>query len=100
MAKKIIWSPRAKKDRWEILEYWHNRNRSKNYSRKLFRKFQEAVQQIASHPEIGKITSFEKIRSFIVQDYLIIYEEFPDHILILVIWHSRQDPNKLEKILG
>ena len=74
MAKRIVWSIRAKTDRREILEYWHCRNKSKAYSQKLFRYFQETLVQISKTPTIGKPTSALGVRSMVVRDYLIIYE--------------------------
>lgn len=62
MAKKVIWSKQALKDRREILQYWIERNSSKIYSVKLNNLFVDAVQLIASHPNIGIQTDFENVR--------------------------------------
>lgn len=62
MAKKVIWSKQALKDRREILQYWIERNSSKIYSVKLNNLFVDAVQMIASHPNIGVQTDFENVR--------------------------------------
>ena len=35
MAKRVIWSKKAQKDRREILQYWKQRNLSNAYSLKL-----------------------------------------------------------------
>jgi len=95
MAKQIIWSFKAQTDRKRILQYWIERNQSKSYSQKLYRLFQEAVRLIASYPNIGTPTSFGQVRSKVVRDYQIFYEEAGDAIHILTIWDSRQDPEKL-----
>ena len=96
MAKHIIWSLKAQNDRMEILKYWKNRNKSSVYSKKLFVLFQEAIQIIAKHPEIGSLTEFDSIRSKVVRDYQIFYKASEDAIQILAIWDSRRDPEKLE----
>jgi len=62
VAKKVIWSKQALKDRREILQYWIERNSSKIYSVKLNNLFVDAVQLIASHPNIGVQTDFENVR--------------------------------------
>ncbi len=62
MAKKVIWSKQVLKDRREILQYWIERNSSKIYSVKLNNLFVDAVQLIASHPNIGVQTDFENVR--------------------------------------
>ena len=48
MAKEIIWSETAQKDRKEILLYWKNRNKSSTYSKKLNILFDDAAEIIAS----------------------------------------------------
>ncbi len=99
MAKQIIWSTRAQNDRKQILEYWRSRNKSNTYSKKLDQRFREAINIIRDYSQIGKQTDDQKVRIKIVKDYLLIYEETSDSIIVLTIWDSRQDPKKLEKIL-
>jgi plasmid stabilization system protein ParE len=95
MAKQIIWSFKAQTDRKGILHFWATTNQSKTYSRKLSRLFQEAVKLIAQHPNIGTPTEFGQVRSKVVRNYQIFYEEIEDTIHILTIWDSRQAPDKL-----
>ncbi len=99
MAKPVIWSLRAQDDRKQILEYWRQRNQSNTYSKKLNELFQESIKIIANFPLIGELTSDKKARVKVVRDYLIIYEETVDEIRILTIWDSRQDPDRLRKVL-
>lgn len=99
MAKQVIWSLRAQNDKKEILDYWRQRNKSNTYSKKLNELFKESIKIILDFPQIGKVTDDTKARIKIVRDYLIIYEETETQIFILTIWDSRQDPEKLKKIL-
>lgn len=99
MVKKIIWSQRAQDDRKQILKYWINRNKSNTYSKNLDMRFREALKIIRDFPQIGKLTDDQKARIKIVKDYLLIYEETEDSIILLTIWDSRQNPQELEKIL-
>ncbi len=99
MAKRIIWSNRAQLDRKEILEYWKNRTNSSSYSKKLDSLFTVALTIVKKYPQIGKLTDDPKARIKIVREYLLIYEETEDSIILLSIWDSRQDPEKLEKII-
>ena len=100
MAKQVIWSLRAQNDKKEILDYWRQRNKSNTYSKKLNELFKESIKIILDFPQIGKVTDDTKARIKIVRDYLIIYEETETQIFILTIWDSRQDPDRLKKILG
>lgn len=99
MAKQIIWSLRAQKDKKEIYKYWSERNKSNSYSQKLNQLFKEAIQLLREHPYIGTSTDDDSIRIKIVKDYLLIYEVTATSINILSIWDGRQDPSKLEDIL-
>jgi toxin YoeB len=99
MAKQIIWSLRAQKDKKEIFKYWSERNKSNRYSQKLNQLFKEAIQLLRDHPYIGRSTDDESVRIKIVKDYLLIYEVTETSINILSIWDGRQDPSKLEDIL-
>lgn len=96
MVKRIIWSLKAQADRKQILTYWNNRNKSANYSKKLNQRFKEALQAICKNPKIGKQTDDSKVRIKIVKDYLLIYEETEDAVILLTIWDSRQNPDKLD----
>jgi toxin YoeB len=99
MAKRIVYSQRAKADKKQILSYWQQRNKSNTFSKKLQQQFKAATKIISEFPQIGELTDDKKARIKVVRDYLIIYEEFDAQIFILTIWDSRQDPDKLSKIL-
>jgi plasmid stabilization system protein ParE len=100
MAKPIVWANKARKDLFEILEYWVNRNKSKTYSIKLNFAFEKIIETIAEHPKIGKLSGYNDIRFGILKPYLIAYQEFKSEILIITIWDTRQDPEKLKKIIS
>jgi len=95
VKKKIVWSLRAQQDKFKILDYWIDRNKSKTYAEKLLRLFNEAAILISHHPEIGKPTSVNNVRAKIIRDYLMIYEDKEFQVDILLIWDSRQKPSKL-----
>jgi toxin YoeB len=97
MAKRIVWSQRARSERFAILEYWIKRNKSKIYSTKLNELFVKAVLTISKYPKIGKRTDVKNVRVKIVRDYLVIYEITEREIIILTIFDSRQDPNLIIK---
>jgi toxin YoeB len=93
MAKrKIVWSDRAKKRLYEILEFYIARNKSKEYSIKLYKLINKEVKLLVKYPELGLKTSDESIRGLIIQDYNIYYEIAQDRIIIHTVWDSRQNP--------
>lgn len=96
MARQIVWSRRAQKDRRAILEYWIQRNNSTAYSRKLDALLREAVKLISEFPLIGSPTNVDDVRIKSVGDYLIFYVESQERIHVLTIWDRRRDPEKLK----
>ena len=95
MAKRIIWTIEAQRDRKDILQYWTERNKSKGYARKLDQLLREALKFIVSHPGIGIKTDFENVRAKLLKDYYIFYQ-VDEAITILSIWDCRRDPEKLK----
>jgi toxin YoeB len=69
MAKEVVWSLRALKERKDILDYWRLRNKSTSYSKKLNQLFKESVKIITDFPQIGKPTDDLNTRIKIVRDY-------------------------------
>jgi plasmid stabilization system protein ParE len=99
MVKQVIWSRLAHNDRFNILDYWTQRNKSVIYSKRLNQIFENTAELISKHPKIGKQTGIQNIRIKIVKDYLFTYRETDDFVEILTIWDSRQDPEKFERII-
>lgn len=92
MAKQIIWTERAQKERVELLNFWIKNNKSTVYSRKLNELIQRSLRIISNYPMIGKPTRIKNVRVKILSNYLIIYEVEPQKIIVLSIWDSRQNP--------
>jgi len=99
MVKQIIWSKRAKEDKRDILKYWLRRNKSNVYPIKLNKLLKETVFWIVENPSVRRKTDYQGIFVKIVKDYQIIFEENETTIFILTIWDSRQNPEKLLKII-
>ena len=99
MAKKIIWSHKARNDQFQILEYWYNRNKSIVYPRKLFQLISKAIEKLASEKIPRRSTEFEGVNVKIVRSYKVFFKEDDQSIYIISIWDTRQDPDKLEDIL-
>jgi plasmid stabilization system protein ParE len=96
MAKRVIWSVRARDERQAILEYWNIRNGNKDYSRKIAEEFREAIQYIAEHNYIGVATDEKNVRIAVSGHYLIFYEIKKDAVEVLTVWDTRRDPQNLK----
>lgn len=99
MVREVIWSLDAKRAKFEILEYWNERNKSKAYSKKLNHLFINSIKTIQSYPFAGKKTQIENVRLRVVRDYMIFYEINEKQIRILIIWDTRRDPDTMHEYL-
>lgn len=97
MAREIIWTERAQKDRIAIFIYWNRRNKSTLYSKKLNELIKESLLLISRHPLIGQLTDKENVRVKILRDYLIFYQTTAKEIVVLSVWDCRQKPEDPKK---
>jgi len=96
MAKnRIIWSHKAKIKLFIILDFYTERNKSKTYSKKLYKKFTKELSLLIKQPEIGIKTDIESVRGLIVEDFILFYEISPENIIVHTVWDCRQNPNDL-----
>lgn len=96
MAKReIVWTRNSEIQLQEILVFYTKRNKSRNYSLKLYRKFKAELKNVALKPEIGLKTKLDQVRGLIVGDYFLFYKILHDKILVLKVWDCKQNPDKL-----
>jgi len=95
MVRKVVWTKTAQQNRKEIYTYWNNKNKSTNYSNLLNNAINRTLKLLTEYPRLGKSTKIKNVRVKILKDYLIIYEFNTKEIIVLSIWDTRQNPNKL-----
>jgi addiction module RelE/StbE family toxin len=96
MARKVEWTNRALKDRFQILSYWINRNKSNSYSIKLDDLFIESLKLLSLFPFAGKPTRVANVRMKIIKKYVLVYQVTDNEIIVLRLWDSRQNPQNLK----
>jgi addiction module RelE/StbE family toxin len=94
--REVIWSPTAKRKLLAILEFFIERNKSNNYSLKLYNTFQKQLLIIQKSPDIGIKTDMKDIRGLIVLDYTLFYEVTDANIIVHTVWDNRQNPDDLK----
>ena len=68
MALKVEWTERAYLHIEEVLNYWEDKNGSRNYSIKLYDWIQSSLELLATYPESGRRTENQRLRKKIVKD--------------------------------
>ena len=96
MAKGIIWTLQAKKEREEILNYWFKITGNKKHSRKLALQFRETVRYLAKYNYLGRPTDINNVRDTIAGDYLMFYKISDTFIEIVSIFDCRRNPEDLD----
>jgi plasmid stabilization system protein ParE len=91
-----VWTRNSEIQLQEILEFFAVRNKSNQYSQKLYRKFKSELRKVAQNPEIGIKTRLALIKGLIVGDYFLFYEILEDKIMVLKVWDCRRNPEKLD----
>ena len=54
VKRKVAWTPEAKIEFFEILNFYYHRNGNANYSRKLNDKIKHAISRLINAPYLGK----------------------------------------------
>lgn len=97
---KIIWTEIAIQQRGKIFQYWNNRNKSNQYSKKLNFIIYQKIDILKSNPKAGIETEWENYRIIHFENYSLVYKIETSLIHIVSCWDNRQNPNKLKKLLG
>ncbi len=97
VGQRIIWSPQAKLDLFEILDFYYKRNGSKTYSIKLNGKFRKAIKLIEKYPSLGIRTDIFNVRVLVEGNYDIFYEIKDQVIEISSIWDCRRKPMLMDQ---
>ncbi len=93
--RKIVWSHKARIKLIEILTYFAERNKSKIYSQKLYRRINKELKLLVKQPDLGIKTEIDSVRGLIIGDYILFYEITTDKIIIHTIWDGKQNPQDL-----
>ncbi|TVR37768.1 MAG: type II toxin-antitoxin system RelE/ParE family toxin [Cryomorphaceae bacterium] len=90
---EVVWSSRARLELYEMLNFYFERNGTIEYSQKLFEQIKASAELLGRHPNLGGKTDKENVRALVTVDYEIIYEVFDTHVLIVLIWDCRRNPD-------
>ncbi len=99
MAFKVIWTEKALTDLSQILKYWTGRNKSNLYSLKLSEVIINRVELLSKYPGLGKKTNAKDIRAHLVKDYFLFYKAIEKTLIIISVFDTRLDPQKIKRRL-
>ena len=94
MARQIVWSTNAQRERLKILRYWVERNGSSRYSEKLDAMFRRALRVIVTNPKVGRPTSDPEVRLKTIGEHWLFYSYTSHEVHVLSVWHVKRDPKR------
>jgi plasmid stabilization system protein ParE len=62
----------------------------------------EAADRIGAYPRSGRVVTAignDNLRELIYRNVRVIYRIDPTEVVMLLVWHQRRDPRKLERLL-
>lgn len=96
---KVSWTKTAVRQRNDVFEYWNERNKNTNYSKKLYAKISERISLLKSHPKSGRQSEFEDVRVLSLNHYSILFKFDGLQIIVVGFWDNRRNPSELLKFL-
>lgn len=101
MVREIVWDKEAKEEFKRI--YQHIKKKSTPSANKVKSIIFEAINKLSLSPEIYEKDRFVEghpnVRSFTRWHFRIVYEITETRIVILMIYHTSQDPLKLRRLI-
>ncbi|MCL2649588.1 MAG: type II toxin-antitoxin system RelE/ParE family toxin [Candidatus Azobacteroides sp.] len=92
----IRWETKAIEEQTSIFDFWDKHNKSKTYSRKIFKEIKQIENLLIKNPNMGTLTDFCNIRKVIVlSNFFLFYKVVDNIIYILTMWDNRRNPDDL-----
>ena len=87
---KITYTERAGRDFVRLREFIRQKN--PQAAQKASRQLKANTQALVDHPKMGtSINELEAFRELVARDYVVRYRVLSDEIVILNIWHGKED---------
>jgi addiction module RelE/StbE family toxin len=92
---RVVVPPTVKRDLKEIVEYYHEINRS--YAKRLFDQLVQRMQELKTFPEKGRVVpelrdqNIADYKELIEENYRIVYRVAADEVQLLAILDSRRN---------
>lgn len=97
--KKVYWTPLAKESLQKTVDFI-----SELWNEKVVEDFLDRLDhrilQVQQNPELASPFKDSDFRQLLIhQTVTLFYQNYPDHIRLLLVWDNRQNPAELKKQL-
>jgi plasmid stabilization system protein ParE len=90
--KRIVWTPQAKIDRYDILKFYAETGVSVKTLRKIDSQFKLTIKHLSIFPNLGKTFGIQNERIIYKGNYCMIYKILEEIVQIIQIWDTRRNP--------
>jgi hypothetical protein len=100
VERKIVWTKTASQQLEEVVLFWNAHNGNNLFSQKILKATNASAKRLIRFPFSGKLTDFPSVRAIILlKSFTLFYKVMDSKVLILLFWDSRQDPDKIKRVL-
>ena len=101
MGKKtIVWTPYANYQMFMILDYYTERNKSSEYSLKLYNALENILEKLDFSIILPQKTNLENIFYFTHNHISVVFSFNTKNIVVLTAIDDRRSPKELQKFLN
>lgn len=87
---KVTFTARAGRDFARLREFIQKKN--PQAAQKASRQLKKNIQSLVDQPNMGTaVEELEDFRELLARDYIVRYRVLPNEIVILNIWHTKED---------
>lgn len=97
--RKIIWSTGSSLDMFEIMDYYANRNKSKEYSLRLYSEIQLMLKTLDFSVTLPQKTSDSKLFYFTHNHIFIGFEIQDNTVIVQLVIDDRRNPQTIGMLL-
>ena len=93
--KKVVWTRRAEIQMFAIMDYYAERNKSDDYSLKLYEAIELKLSKVDFTVSIPQKSAIENI-FYLVHNHISVFFTLEGNTLFVVlVWDERRNPNEL-----
>lgn len=87
---KVTYTARAGRDFIRLRDFIRKKN--PQAAQKISRQLRKNIQALVDQPNMGtEVEELEVFRELVARDYVVRYRILPDEIVILNIWHGKEE---------
>jgi hypothetical protein len=100
MAKrKVSWLRGAELDMFEIMHYYTNRNKSKTYSKKLYREIKVALKTLDFTIALPQKTAVKDLFYFTHNHISVLFSFQNNTVYVKIVIDDRRNPEMIKKLM-